>query len=109
MAIYQSNPPDDVAYVLEDSGATLAFVEDDAQLAKFAAIAARVKPRRLVAELVDAVDAKHASYEPIKRFVLLDHEFTQENGELTPTLKVQRKLAEQRYRDVLDGLYTAAA
>lgn len=46
-----------------------------------------------------------ASYEQIKRFTLMPGEFTQEGGELTPTLKVRRRFVEQRYRAVIDAMY----
>jgi long-chain acyl-CoA synthetase len=35
----------------------------------------------------------------------MDHDFTQETGELTPTLKVKRKFCTQKYQTILDGLY----
>jgi long-chain acyl-CoA synthetase len=46
-----------------------------------------------------------ASYETPKKFVLLANDFTIEAGELTPTLKVKRRIVEQRYRDVIERAY----
>jgi long-chain acyl-CoA synthetase len=46
-----------------------------------------------------------ARFEQLKEIVLLDHEFTQEAGELTPTLKVRRKMVVHNYFDRLDQLY----
>ena len=54
---------------------------------------------------VDALNATQPSYATIKKFALLDHEWSQETGELTPTLKVKRAVVAQRYKTVLDGLY----
>jgi long-chain acyl-CoA synthetase len=54
---------------------------------------------------VDALNAKQASYASIKAFAILPNDFTQEAGELTPTLKVKRKLCSQKYKAVLDGFY----
>ncbi len=46
-----------------------------------------------------------ARYEQIKKFTLLDREFTIAAGELTPTLKVRRKIVNQKYSDVIDAMY----
>jgi long-chain acyl-CoA synthetase len=46
-----------------------------------------------------------AQYEKIKKIALLEHEFTVEGGELTPTLKVKRRVIDQKYRSVIDRLY----
>lgn len=49
-----------------------------------------------------------AQYEKVKRVALLEHELTIENGELTPTLKVKRRVIDEKYRDVIDRLYREA-
>ena len=46
-----------------------------------------------------------AQFEKIKRLALLDREFTIEGGELTPTLKVKRRVIDEKYRAVIDRLY----
>jgi long-chain acyl-CoA synthetase len=51
------------------------------------------------------VNVELPRYEQIKKFRLLAREFTQENGELTPTLKFRRKVIEERYRPIIDGMY----
>jgi long-chain acyl-CoA synthetase len=48
-----------------------------------------------------------ADYEKVRRFVLLDHDFRIEDGELTPTLKVRRKVVLEKYREVIEGMYGA--
>jgi long-chain acyl-CoA synthetase len=64
---------------------------------------ARVRDR--IQQAVDALNGKQASYSTIKKFAILAHDFTQEAGELTPTLKVKRKHCTQKYKDVLDAFY----
>jgi long-chain acyl-CoA synthetase len=54
---------------------------------------------------VDAVNAKLARIEQIKRFAILDHELSQAGGELTPTLKVKRAVVYDTYADVFSALY----
>ena len=50
-----------------------------------------------------------ASFEMPKKIVLLEEEFTVENGFLTPTLKVKRRVVRDRLADVIDGLYSEEA
>jgi long-chain acyl-CoA synthetase len=50
-----------------------------------------------------------AHFEKIKRIALLDQELTVEGGEMTPTLKVKRRIVDQKYRDVIDQIYSEAA
>jgi len=40
-----------------------------------------------------------------KKIGLLEHEFSVERGELTPTLKVKRRVVDQRYKEQIDALY----
>lgn len=46
-----------------------------------------------------------ANYEKIVRFTLIPHEFTQDGGELTPTMKIKRKFVAQKYQDIIDQMY----
>ena len=48
---------------------------------------------------------KLAHFEQPKKLTLLDQEMTVESGELTPTLKVKRKLVNERYRNLIDAMY----
>jgi long-chain acyl-CoA synthetase len=54
---------------------------------------------------VDEINRQLASFEQVKKYVLLGADFTQETGELTPTLKVKRKVVIQKYGGLLDALY----
>jgi long-chain acyl-CoA synthetase len=49
--------------------------------------------------------AELAQYERVKRIALLENEFTIDGGELTPTLKIKRRVIDEKYRDVIDRLY----
>jgi long-chain acyl-CoA synthetase len=60
-------------------------------------------------QLIDALTRDLAQFEKIKKIALLAREFSLEAGELTPTLKVKRRVVEQKYKDVIDRLYEDAA
>jgi long-chain acyl-CoA synthetase len=70
-----------------------------------AELSARDEVRALVQAGVDELNRGLASYEGIKKFALLPHDFTQESGEITASLKVKRKVVEQKYRPILDSFY----
>ncbi|HTF55870.1 MAG TPA: long-chain fatty acid--CoA ligase, partial [Planctomycetota bacterium] len=54
---------------------------------------------------MDAINAELGHHETVKRFALLDREFTLESGELTPTLKVKRKVVEEKWKPVIEDLF----
>jgi long-chain acyl-CoA synthetase len=60
----------------------------------------------LIGREVERVNSGYAQVEQVKRFAILDHDLTQETGELTPTLKVKRNVVAEKYADLLDSLYT---
>ncbi|MEU5694648.1 long-chain fatty acid--CoA ligase [Actinosynnema sp. NPDC020468] len=66
---------------------------------------AEVDLRAEVERAVAAANGKLARHEQIKRFAVLDGDFSVEDGTLTASMKPKRKEIESRYRDVLDGLY----
>jgi long-chain acyl-CoA synthetase len=55
--------------------------------------------------LVDEITSDLARFEKIKKIALLTKEFTQESGELTPTLKVKRRVVEERFKPMIDAMY----
>jgi long-chain acyl-CoA synthetase len=59
----------------------------------------------LIGGEVAKVNAKLAQYETIKRFAVLDHDFTFDGGQLTYTLKLKRRVIDERYAKVIEGLY----
>lgn len=60
---------------------------------------------RLVAEAVKKVNQELASHERIRRFRVLSREFSLEQGELTPTMKVRRRVVAERYHDLIEEMY----
>jgi len=62
----------------------------------------------LYQEIVDALNRELAQFERIKKIALLPAEFSVESGELTPTLKVKRKIVEERWKEKIEELYSNA-
>jgi len=70
--------------------------------------AALVKHPKIVERVARTVEEKNSnlqSYAKIKKFAVLPGDFTQEGGELTPTLKVKRKVVFEKYKKDLEALY----
>jgi long-chain acyl-CoA synthetase len=63
------------------------------------------KVRALIQKYVDELNGREPSYSSIKKFVILEKDFSQETGELTPTLKVKRKFTSEKYKEMIDGFY----
>ncbi len=72
----------------------------------YAEIVGSDRARALVQGYVDTLNAGLNRWETIKKFTILDHDLTIEDGELTPSLKLRRKVVTERYRSELDALYS---
>ncbi|MFZ8805072.1 MAG: AMP-dependent synthetase/ligase [Candidatus Calescibacterium sp.] len=62
--------------------------------------------RKYVKEVIDRVNEKRPSYERIYKFEIVPDEWTAETGELTPTLKVKRYKIYNKYKDIIEKLYS---
>ncbi|MGH3071217.1 MAG: AMP-dependent synthetase/ligase, partial [Gaiellaceae bacterium] len=68
-------------------------------------LARTAEVRELVQGIVDEVNADRSRYEQIKRFTILPRDFTMDDDELTPTLKLKRRVVAQHFSRELDELY----
>jgi long-chain acyl-CoA synthetase len=59
----------------------------------------------LVQGIIDEVNANRSGYEQIKRFVVLPRDFSAEEGEITPTLKLRRSVVHEHFADAIERLY----
>ena len=69
------------------------------------ALAAHPQIHQLITARVAQINQQLAAYETIKKFIIAPTDFTPESGELTPTLKVKRKVVTQMYQEQLERLY----
>ena len=61
---------------------------------------------KIVQQDISALTSSLTDYERIRRVALLPEEFTIDGGELTPTLKVKRRVIDERFADVIESLYS---
>jgi long-chain acyl-CoA synthetase len=77
---------------------------DEAELAKWRAEGG-VDVGELVQGIVDDVNAHRSRYEQVKRFEVLPRDFSAEEGEITPTLKLRRRIVQEHFADAIERLY----
>ena len=61
----------------------------------------------LVAGIVEAVNRERSRFEQVKRFAILPRDFEMEQGEVTPTLKLKRRVVLEHFADDVEGLYSS--
>ena len=85
--------------------AALAATVPDSGTADRAALVQRADVRARFDEVVSEVNADLPHFEQIRRFAALPTELSVEAGELTPTLKIKRRVVAEKWRETIDGLY----
>jgi len=83
---------------VKERGISVSSIKDK-ELAQLAAV------KRLIQEEIERLSGHLANFEKIHRFSLIDHDLTVESGEVTPTLKVKRRVVMEKYRDVIEAMY----
>lgn len=71
--------------------------------------AADTRLRERFQRIIDEVNASLPRYSTIKEFRVLSHSFTIEAGELTPTLKLKRRIIQEKYKAIIDSMYPPEA
>jgi long-chain acyl-CoA synthetase len=104
--VYGDRRPFPVALITLNPDELTAFAKAEGILTPDAGALTR-HPRVVerVSRIVEERNAELQSYAKIKKFTILAGDFTVENGFLTPTLKVKRKVIRDKYQDALDQLY----
>jgi long-chain acyl-CoA synthetase len=95
-----------VALVTLDPEAMQEWAEKNGMTGRsYAEVVTSPEVHDMVARYVDTLNARLNRWESIKRWTVLDHDLTVESGELTPSLKVKRKVVAETYRDEIAALY----
>lgn len=63
--------------------------------------------KELVQASIDRINRDLAGYEQIKKYRIVDQPFSEESGELTPSLKVKRRVVDEKYKELIDEMYPA--
>ena len=99
--------PYPVALVTLDAEEIVHFAREHGLPEDVATLSQEPKVIELIQSVLDGVNERYAQVEKIKRFAILDHDLSQETGELTPTLKVKRNVVNEKYADLFERLYAS--
>ncbi|HEY6461921.1 MAG TPA: AMP-dependent synthetase/ligase [Polyangiaceae bacterium] len=94
-----------VALVTLNAETAARFARQHGKPEELEKLAEDAEVRASVEREIAAVNGRLSSFETVKRFAILPKDFTIDGGELTPTLKVKRKVVSERYRTTIDALY----
>jgi long-chain acyl-CoA synthetase len=94
------------ALVMIDQENVEKYAQDhDVPFSNYASLTRAREVVELIQREFDRVNAKFARVEQIKKFALLSNQLTAEDEELTPTMKLKRKLVQQKYAPLIDSMY----
>jgi long-chain acyl-CoA synthetase len=79
--------------------------DHDVPFSNYASLTHATEVQALIQGVIDGVNAKFARVEQIKKFFLLDTQLSAEDEELTPTMKLKRKLVEKKYAPQIEAMY----
>jgi len=109
LLVYGEAKPYCVALVSLDNEAITEWAGKHGLAGKsFVEIARDEKTRELIAEYIDALNKELNRWEQIKRFTIADREFSVEAGDLTPSMKLRRKVVIEKFADRLSALYESS-
>jgi long-chain acyl-CoA synthetase len=98
--------PYPVALITLDEEEIVPWAEKEGLPTDLASLSKHPAVLELIQDELDRANDKYAQVEQIKKFTILDHDLSQEAGELTPTLKVKRNVVNEKYAELLDSLYS---
>jgi long-chain acyl-CoA synthetase len=95
-----------VVLVMIDQENVEKFAQDhDIPFSNYASLTQTREVQDLIQKELERVNAKFARVEQIKKFYLLQNQLTAEDEELTPTMKLKRKLVEKKYSEAIEAMY----
>ena len=94
------------AIIMIDQENVEKFAQDrDVPFSNYSSLTRSPEVQALIQEEIERVNKKFARVEQIKKFFLLENQLTAEDEELTPTMKLKRKLVEAKYAAQIEAMY----
>ena len=95
-----------VVIIMIDQENVEKYAQDhDVPFSNYTSLTRAPEVQALIQEVLDGVNRKFARVEQIKKFFLLETQLTAEDEELTPTMKLKRKLVEKKYAEPIEAMY----
>jgi long-chain acyl-CoA synthetase len=99
-----------VSLIMIDHENVEKFAQDNAiPFSNYASLCRRPEVQELIQAELDRVNKQFARVEQVKKFRLIERKLTAEDEELTPTMKLKRKLVNEKYKDLIDSMYMKEA
>jgi long-chain acyl-CoA synthetase len=105
LVVHANNRNFATALVSLDPDALQAFADAHGLSGDFATLSQAPEVRASIQESIDQLNAQLNRWETIKKFTILERDLSEEQGELTASLKVKRKVVEEHFADLLEKMY----
>jgi long-chain acyl-CoA synthetase len=96
------------ALITLDEESTMKWAKEQGMTTTYTEIVQAPEIKAMISPYFDEVNKQLAKYETVKQFAILPKDLTIDEGELTPSLKVKRKVVEKKYSTLLDKMYEGA-
>ena len=104
--VYGMNQNFNVAVVIPEMESLGAWAAEKGLPTDLKSLADNADVKQLLQAEIDELSAEFKQYEKVRKFAIGDEDFTPENGMLTPTLKLKRRIVLKHYQPIIDALYT---
>ena len=94
-----------VAIIVPDKDFAINWAKENSKDQSFESIVKDEAFKKIINEVINKVNKNLAVIEHVRKFILIDHEFTIENSMMTPSMKVRRFAVKDKYGDQLENLY----
>jgi long-chain acyl-CoA synthetase len=95
-----------VALIAIDEENVIKYAQDNKiQFGTYASLTQASEVKQLIQKELDKVNKALANVEQLKKFTIIPKKLYEEDGEVTPTMKVKRKFINETYKDIIEKMY----